>query len=70
MENEKQMKKSRVEFNGKNKTIKLLDNNPINNEYIYSRWKEWVLEDLNAKYLPAFEVIDDEYVLINGWCYV
>lgn len=39
-------------------------------EDIYSSWKRWVLESDNMKYLPAFEVIENEeiyYKLTNNW---
>jgi hypothetical protein len=57
-------------FDGEKLKITVLDKLCVNIECIYSRWKEWVLKDDNAKYLQAFYVIDSDtpiYILINGW---
>jgi hypothetical protein len=53
-----------VEFNPKDKII-ISNINDI--EYIYSRWKEWMLKDLNAMYLPAFKWEGNEIKLDNDW---
>ncbi len=31
--------------------------------YIYSRWKEWVIKDINAMYHPAFTISNNVVVL-------
>lgn len=57
-------------FDGEKLKITVLDKLCVNIECIYSRWKEWVLKDDNAKYLQAFYVINSEstlYTLINKW---
>ncbi len=59
-----------MRFDGESLTIILEDESCVDITQIYSKWKEWVLKDDNAKYLQAFYVIDlDEptYTLINGW---
>ena len=61
-----------IEFDGQNRII-YIDNviDTINIKSIYSRWKDWVLVDLNAMYFQAFacENIDNEiqYYLTNDW---
>jgi hypothetical protein len=58
-----------IEFNGDSREILIYGEVP-QIEWIYSRWKDWVLRDLNAKYLPAFTVINGEtqtYIIDNGW---
>ena len=59
-----------IEFDGINKII-FVDKTEVKVEEIYSRWKDWVLKDLNAMFFQAF--IQDEvngeimYYLINDW---
>lgn len=69
-----------VTFDGQNKIIQV---NPgvtaIDIRYdVYSRWKEWVMQGDNAKWLPAFRVSGGDpigggkispiyFFLINGW---
>lgn len=66
-----------ISFNGNNKEI-IIDSSEydeeIMSEKIYSAWKKWVFQDLNAKYLPAFKMENisdkkDNYKisLINDW---
>ncbi len=47
-----------ITFDGPNKIIQLDTVTTVYSaEYIYSRWKDWVLLSDNAKYLEAFRVI-------------
>lgn len=67
-------------FDGVNKKIYIAPevSNIGVKENIYSEWKEWLMQDANAKYLPAIRVIGgdslgsnlyagDLYFLMNGW---
>ena len=70
----------KVTFDGPRKRIKVnegVDALSVKND-IYSSWKEWVMLDQNAKFLPAFRTIGgdpvgggqyagDMYFLTNGW---
>ncbi len=71
---------SKATFNGETRRINInADQTAIDVKLdLYSDWKEWVLEDDNAKYLPAFsttggdeisdsESVGDYYFLENGW---
>jgi len=55
-----------LKFDGVNRII-LKDVEDISLNEIYSQWKSWVLTSYNAKYLPAFEYINDRITLINDW---
>lgn len=45
-------------FDGDNLIIQLgTDETLYTPEYIYSRWKDWVLESDNSKYVPAFRIV-------------
>lgn len=66
-----------ITFDPINKRI-VLDTSYVKNTTLYSRWKEWVKEGDNAKFLPAFSTVGgdplggDRFVaayifLTNGW---
>lgn len=66
-------------FNGTTKVISLAVNTrSFDVRDLYSRWKEWVQESDNAKYLPAMRTTGGDpilgqlsiapyYFLMNGW---
>jgi hypothetical protein len=66
-------------FDGTNKKIFIDSLTPnVNVQDLYSRWKDWTLENDNLKYLPAFRTFGGDitiegqtapqyYFLINGW---
>lgn len=72
-----------ISFDGPTKTISVVKTPSsgrvdLSIQDIYSRWKDWVIQGTNAKYLPAFSVIGGEptgpgtfagttYFVINGW---
>lgn len=65
MEKNEEMKKIKIIFNPKNKTI---ESNTEDILEIYSEWKRWVVSDYkNAMYQPAFEFKKDLPILINEW---
>lgn len=56
----------------------ILDSAYVTTGQIYSRWKEWVLQGDNSKYLPAFYTLGGDplggglfvasyFFLLNGW---
>lgn len=64
-------------FDAASKRI-ILDATLVDVDDVYSRWKEWVKEGDNAKYLPAFSVVGGDplgsglfvasyFFLLNGW---
>jgi hypothetical protein len=59
-----------IQFDGTLREIKICGE-LVSTQFIYSRWKDWVLTDMNAKYLPAFRVDDTNetpyHILDNGW---
>lgn len=65
-------------FDGPNKIIQLASTSSFLVEDMYSRWKEWVLDSDNAKYLQAFRFVGGDptvagaalgstYFILNGW---
>lgn len=65
-------------FDGNDKIIQLSTTESFTILDMYSRWKDWVLTDDNAKFLPAFSYVGGEstvgsdtlgitYFMINGW---
>ena len=66
-------------FDGPNKLVILQSGTTsFDAKDLYSRWKEWVLDTDNSKYLQAMEVVGGEptsatnfvpsfYFMINGW---
>ena len=65
-------------FDGVNKIIQLNNTSSFSILDSYSRWKDWVMLNDNAKYLPAFSYVGGEpttgldtlgitYFLTNGW---
>ena len=66
-----------ITFDPINRRI-VLDSANVSVQYIYSRWKEWVMQDDNAKYLSAFYTLGGDplggglyvasyFFLMNGW---
>lgn len=66
-----------ITFDPINKRI-VLDSANVSVQYIYSRWKEWVMQSDNAKYLSAFYTLGGDplggglyvasyFFLMNGW---
>ena len=35
--------------------------------YIYSRWKEWAIKDLNSMFYPAFEFSENKIKVLLPW---
>lgn len=59
-------KMSNIKFFPEVKEIHTFDEHQI--EEIYSAWKQWAITDFNLKYLPAFEVMENNKInIINDW---
>lgn len=68
-----------VTFNGETKIMKIDGGvTSIDVQEIYSRWKDWLIDQDNIKYLPAFRYVGGDptvngqrlgttYFLTNGW---